>query len=277
MADERTIVVDHENVQRKLQRIAHQLHEENFEQKEIVLVGIAPRGVDVARSLAALITGIGALEPQVIELELDKDEPLKRPVKLSVDLATLQGRVVVLVDDVLMSGRTLMHAAAHLVSVPLKKLTTVVLVDRRHRTFPIRADIVGLTLSTTVHERIIEAEQQGSVATTPLETGHQHSYRNVQEDHRPGCLHPIQVIPPKRRSTSGGYDQILPGELLMQYLALHLPEILFTIQFEIRGDRAYALLDHTVQVREGRSQERGQLPPDNALAAAHEAGEEDRW
>ena len=66
----------------------------------------------------------------------------------------LDGRVVILVDDVLMSGRTLMYAAAHLVGSPLKRLTTVVLVDRLHRTFPIRADIVGLTLSTTLQEHI---------------------------------------------------------------------------------------------------------------------------
>ena len=66
----------------------------------------------------------------------------------------LRDRTVVLVDDVLMSGRTLMHTASYLVQVPLKKLTTVVLVDRRHRTYPIRADIVGLTLSTTLQEQI---------------------------------------------------------------------------------------------------------------------------
>ena len=74
---------------------------------------------------------------------------------LSAPLESLREKVVVLVDDVLMSGRTLMHAAAHLVQAPLKKLTTVVLVDRRHRTYPIRADIVGLTLSTTMQEHII--------------------------------------------------------------------------------------------------------------------------
>jgi pyrimidine operon attenuation protein/uracil phosphoribosyltransferase len=85
---------------------------------------------------------------------LDKDKPLEAPVKLSLELDALRDRTVVLVDDVLMSGRTLMHAAAHLVSVPLKRLTTVVLVDRRHRSYPIRADIVGLTLSTTTQEHI---------------------------------------------------------------------------------------------------------------------------
>ncbi len=151
---ERTVVLDHVHVQRKLQRIAHQLHEENHAEKGIVLVGIAPRGMALARRLATLLGPIADLEVELVELKLDKDRPLEAAVKLSVPLDGLRGRTVVLVDDVLMSGRTLMHAAAHLVSVPLKRLLTVVLVDRRHRSYPIRADIVGLTLSTTTQEHI---------------------------------------------------------------------------------------------------------------------------
>lgn len=150
----RTTVLDHDRVQRKLERIAHQLHEENWEEKGIVLVGVAPRGSTVAKRLATRLAAISDLKVDLVELTLDKDAPLEKPVKLSMDHAKLQDRVVVLVDDVLMSGRTLMHAAAFLVKVPLKKLTTVVLVDRRHRTYPIRADIVGLTLSTTLQEHI---------------------------------------------------------------------------------------------------------------------------
>ncbi len=151
---ERTVVLDHVHVQRKLQRIAHQLHEENHAEKGIVLVGIAPRGMALAQRLASLLGPIADLEVELVELKLDKDRPLEAAVKLSVPLDGLRGRTVVLVDDVLMSGRTLMHAAAHLVSVPLKRLLTVVLVDRRHRSYPIRADIVGLTLSTTTQEHI---------------------------------------------------------------------------------------------------------------------------
>lgn len=151
---ERTLVLDHDRVQRKLQRIAHQLHEENFEEKGIVVVGIAPRGMQLAKRLSDQLGTMSGLRIELLELKLDKDDPLTGPVTLSADLKDLKDRVVVLVDDVLMSGRTLMHAAAHLVGVPLKKLTTVVLVDRRHRTYPIRADIVGLTLSTTVQEHI---------------------------------------------------------------------------------------------------------------------------
>jgi pyrimidine operon attenuation protein/uracil phosphoribosyltransferase len=147
-------VLDHERVQRKLERIAHQLHEENFEEKGIVLIGIADRGPLLVKRLAKRLQEISDLETTTVVLELDKDSPREKPVKLSVDVSVLEGKVVVLVDDVLMSGRTLMYAASHLVQAPLKKLVTVVLVDRMHRTFPIRADIVGLTLSTTLQEHI---------------------------------------------------------------------------------------------------------------------------
>lgn len=151
---ERTVILNHDQAQRKLLRIAHQLHEEHHQEKGIVLVGIAPRGATLTRRLAAMLGEIAEFEVEVVELRLDKDLPLERPVQLSVEVKTLRNRLVVLVDDVLMSGRTLMHAASYLVQVPLKRLTTVVLVDRRHRAYPIRADIVGLTLSTTLQEHI---------------------------------------------------------------------------------------------------------------------------
>lgn len=154
MAVEKTLLLDHEHVQRKLKRMAIQLCEENWSEQRIVLVGIAPRGSLLASRLAALIGEFSKIAVERAELTLDKDDPLTGPVRLSVEPASLQGRTVVLVDDVLMSGRTLMHAAAHLVSVNLARLITVVLVDRRHRAYPIRADIVGMTLSTTMQEHI---------------------------------------------------------------------------------------------------------------------------
>lgn len=160
----RTIVLDHERVQRKLARIAYQLHEENCDEDGIVLVGIAPRGSTLAKRLAERLKKDTELEIELVELSLDKDAPLERPVQLSVPKEALKDRVVVLVDDVLMSGRTLMHAAGFLIGSPLKKLTTVVLVDRRHRTYPIRVDIVGLTLSTTLQEHIsVELGKQDNV------------------------------------------------------------------------------------------------------------------
>lgn len=161
---DRTVILDHEQVQRKLRRIAHQLHEEHHAEKNIVIVGVAPRGATLAKRLATLLGTIAEFEVELVELRLDKDLPLEKPVQLGVEPKTLRNRTVVLVDDVLMSGRTLMHAASYLVHVPLKRLTTVVLVDRRHRTYPIRADIVGLTLSTTLQEHIsVELGRKDSV------------------------------------------------------------------------------------------------------------------
>ncbi len=154
MAATTALVLDHDQVRRKLERIAHQLHEEHHRERELVLVGISGRGSKLAERLATLLADIAPFTVDVLELALDKDAPHAHPITLSAPTERLNGRVVVLVDDVLMSGRTLMHAAAHLVQVPVKRLTTVVLVDRRHRTFPIRADIVGLTLSTTLQEHI---------------------------------------------------------------------------------------------------------------------------
>lgn len=164
---ERTLILDHEQVQRKLRRIAHQLHEEHHTEKSIVLVGVAPRGATLAKRLAQLLGSIAEFEVEVIELKLDKDLPLEKPVQMNVEPRALRNRTVVLVDDVLMSGRTLMHAVSHLVQVPLKRLSTVVLVDRRHRTYPVRADIVGLTLSTTMQEHIsVELGRKDTVYLT---------------------------------------------------------------------------------------------------------------
>lgn len=154
MAAERTVVLEHDRIQRKLRRMAMQLYEENVGEKSLVLIGIAPRGAKLAARLKQHLEEISPLQVDLHELELDKDAPMQSAARLSSGDAALEGRVVVLVDDVLMSGRTLMYAAAHLIAFPLKRLTTVVLVDRRHRSFPVRADIVGLTLTTTLQEHI---------------------------------------------------------------------------------------------------------------------------
>ena len=91
---------------------------------------------------------------QNITISLDKNKPLSSLIDISVDLSNIQGNVVILIDDVLNSGRTLSYAAKELLSVDLKKLSTLVLVDRNHNSFPIKADYVGLSLSTTVHDHV---------------------------------------------------------------------------------------------------------------------------
>jgi pyrimidine operon attenuation protein / uracil phosphoribosyltransferase len=160
----RTVVLDHAHVQRKMQRIAHQLHEVFHEHEELVLVGVAPRGAKVAERLATLLKEIATFKVRLLELRMRKDHPLEAPQLVPNEAASLRGQQVVLVDDVLQSGRTLMHAASHLAKERMERLMVVVLVDRRHRTWPVRADIVGLTLSTTMQEHIsVELGEEDAV------------------------------------------------------------------------------------------------------------------
>lgn len=141
-------------MRQKIERIAHEIHEYNYQQPEIVLVGIADRGYLLAEMLHKLLTNIADFEVTLARLELDKDEPLKSSATLSIDEAQLDGKVVLLVDDVLNTGKALIYGAYHLLQRPLNMLKTVILVNRRHRKYPIRADYVGLTLATTMKEHI---------------------------------------------------------------------------------------------------------------------------
>lgn len=147
-------VLTHLQVQQKINRIAYELYETNFDEKEIYLVGITGQGLTLAKRLQVLLGNISGKKITLLEITLDKDNPLGKSIHLSAELNSLTDKPVILVDDVLNSGRTLIYSAQYLLQAPLKKLQTVCLVDRWHRRFPIRADFVGLTLSTTLQEHI---------------------------------------------------------------------------------------------------------------------------
>ena len=141
-------------VQQKIERIAHEIWENNFEEKEIILIGIDKRGYKVAKKIYTTLSNVSNCDVKLVKLKLHKDLPLENEITLSESIDKLKDKTVVLIDDVLNSGRTLIYAARFLLSTPIKKLNTVVLVDRIHRKFPIKADFVGLTLSTTIKEHI---------------------------------------------------------------------------------------------------------------------------
>lgn len=153
MPSERTVVLKHDSIVQKLKRISFQIYEMNHSEKELVIVAVEKKGVKLAERLLPVLKEISSFKITFVKLKMDKENPLAT-ISLNEPIKLLEGKSVILVDDVLNSGRTLMHAASYLIQVPLKKLTTVVLVDRRHRKFPIKADYVGLTLSTTLKDHI---------------------------------------------------------------------------------------------------------------------------
>jgi pyrimidine operon attenuation protein / uracil phosphoribosyltransferase len=154
MSKDRTLILTAKQISQKLTRMAHEMLENNYTEKSIVLVGIEGRGLQLAKALHKELKKITDIELQLLSIELNKEKPLQSEIIFSGDLKLLKGKSVILIDDVLNSGKTLIYAAKHLLDTEPKSLATAALVDRFHRKFPIRADYVGHTLSTNLKEHI---------------------------------------------------------------------------------------------------------------------------
>ncbi len=153
MSAKKVLILNQKQIQNKTMRIAYQLLEDNFEEESIVLVGIADRGYVFAERLKAALEKISSLHVQLIKVILDKDSStLDAQTDTPIEQAT--DKVVILVDDVLSSGRTLAYGMGVFFDVPLKKMRTAVLIDRSHHKFPIFSDFSGLKLSTILKEHV---------------------------------------------------------------------------------------------------------------------------
>lgn len=152
---EKTLIIGNEQVNQKIERIAYEIVENNFDETELVLVGIAKRGYLFAEMIHGKVNAIGKQSVTLESIELNKDDVYDNSsINYSGSLGDLDGKTVIVIDDVLNSGVTLMYAVRHLLGAKIKKMNTAVLVDRRHRNYPIRADFAGMTLSTTLQEHI---------------------------------------------------------------------------------------------------------------------------
>lgn len=156
MSDQQeTRVLGHEQILQRIRRIAWQLYEEFQDEQQLLLAGIAPRGHTLAGLLATELKQISPLRCETVALKLLKEAPLSQPILLEpVPQMAFENACVVVVDDVLKSGSTLIYGVHHFLQYPLKKLKTVVLVDRSHKRFPVKADFKGLSLSTSLQEHV---------------------------------------------------------------------------------------------------------------------------
>ncbi|MBI2270800.1 MAG: phosphoribosyltransferase [Bacteroidetes bacterium] len=165
MTETKTLILNADQIRQKTDRIAYQIYENNFEEKEIIMAGIAPKGYILAQRLAKKLEEIAKIKITLVEITVNKDNPLQDEVKLSIKPKEFSGKVVILVDDVLNSGKTLVYGLAPFLNVPVKRITTAVLVDRNHNRYPIKADFVGLSLATTLQEHIsVELAKSGKEA-----------------------------------------------------------------------------------------------------------------
>jgi pyrimidine operon attenuation protein/uracil phosphoribosyltransferase len=131
--------------------MAYQIWEHNSKEQSVTLAGIQGSGMAVAENLAAFLKEISPLQVDLLELKMNKKQPLSNDSTLQADLT---GRSVILVDDVANSGKTLLYGLKPLLSYELKRIMIAVLVDRKHKSYPVSADIVGHTVATTLQEHI---------------------------------------------------------------------------------------------------------------------------
>lgn len=149
----RNIILSNQEIEHKIKRIAYQIYETFVDEEEIVIAGIASNGFIFAKKIAASLNTISTLKVSLCEVQINKQN-LESLVKTSLTKEEYTNKGLVLVDDVLNSGTTLIYAVRHFLDVPLKKFKTAILVDRNHKKYPVKADFKGISLSTSSLERV---------------------------------------------------------------------------------------------------------------------------
>ena len=146
-------ILDNKQISQKILRLSWQIYENNFSENEIILVGIGDKGLSIAKSVNDNLINISHLKPIVSKITFDRNNP-HDDIILDLNKKEYINKSIILIDDVLYSGKTLMYASKAFLNTPLKKMAVLVLVDRNHNSYPIKANFVGLSLSTTLKEYI---------------------------------------------------------------------------------------------------------------------------
>lgn len=154
MSIQKTKILSHEQISRKINRIAFQIYEDNHLETEIVIVGIEKKGHLLAKKITEKLIAISPIKVTQASLKINKDNPLREEAKLSISEKEIENKIVILVDDVLNSGKTLIYGVRYLLNFNIRRMSTVVLVDRNNKRYPIGTHYVGLSLSTTLKDHI---------------------------------------------------------------------------------------------------------------------------
>ena len=159
MEDKKVIINDNQ-IRSKLKRISYQILETNLQNSVIVIAGIESNGYLIAKELKKTLNKLSNIEVILCKVKIDKKNP-RKPIETSISKDEYSNKSIILVDDVLNSGSTLIYAVKHFLEVKLSQFKTAVLVDRNHKKFPVKADYKGISLSTSIQNQVI-VEFKGS-------------------------------------------------------------------------------------------------------------------
>jgi pyrimidine operon attenuation protein/uracil phosphoribosyltransferase len=155
------IILDQKQIDHKIRRIAYQIFENNVSEKEVVIAGIFENGFVFAKKIKTVIEKISPIKVIMCKVMIDKKNPIE-PITTSLESKIYKNKSLVLVDDVLHSGTTLIYGIKHFLQVPLKQFNTAVLVDRNHKKYPVKADFKGISLSTSINENVSVVFEKGN-------------------------------------------------------------------------------------------------------------------
>ncbi|WCM41887.1 phosphoribosyltransferase [Flavobacterium sp. CBA20B-1] len=147
------IILNQQQIQQITKRIAYQIYETFVDETEIVIAGIANSGYVFAKKISDEVQKISNIKIVLGKVEVNKQNPLEA-IKTDLLQTDYENKALVLVDDVMNSGATLIYGVKYFLEVPLKKFKTAVLIDRNHKKFPVKADFKGISLSTSSLEHI---------------------------------------------------------------------------------------------------------------------------
>ncbi|MFP4846367.1 phosphoribosyltransferase family protein [Winogradskyella sp. PE311] len=153
MALTKNTILSHKEIEHKIKRIAYQIYECNVDETDIVIAGIESNGYLLAKKIKANLDKISSINSVLCKVSINKTEPTELIVT-SIKTESYTNKSIVLIDDVLNSGSTLIYGIKHFLDVPLKQFKTAVLVNRNHKKFPVKADFKGISLSTSLYEHV---------------------------------------------------------------------------------------------------------------------------
>lgn len=158
------VILTHEQIERKIKRIAYQIYEQHVEQSALIVAGIAEHGYLLAEKIGTELRAISPLAVTVAKIEIEKEKPSEHTTAISIDMAAIKGQHAIIVDDVLNTARTMVFAVYPFFKGGAAEIKTVVLADRNHKIFPVSADYTGISLATTLQEHItFEVNSDGTM------------------------------------------------------------------------------------------------------------------
>lgn len=149
------LILTEAQVSQIIRRIAFEIYENNFDEKKIILVGIYDKGYMLAGMIQKELMEIAKdVEIGLVRLDINKETPVSSEIRLDMAQGELKGMPIVLVDDVLNTGKTVAYSLTALLEVEVKRIETAVLVNRSHKAYPISANYKGYELSTSIDDHV---------------------------------------------------------------------------------------------------------------------------